>query len=65
MEGAIVLSAINTVCLVVILIVIAFLYVEFNRFKRAEDDIVYFLNKATPTPVPAPAPTPTPTPTTK
>jgi hypothetical protein len=62
MSAAIVLSAINTVCLVVVIIVIAFFYIELNRFKRAEDDIVYYLNRATSKP---PAPTPAPTPATK
>lgn len=47
MGAAIVLSAVNTVCLVIVIIVLAFLYIELNRFKRAEDDIVYYLNKAT------------------
>ena len=46
MGAAIILSAMNTVCLVIIIIVLAFLYIELNRFKRAEEDIVYHLNKA-------------------
>jgi hypothetical protein len=63
MDGTIILSAVNMVCLVVIIIVIAFLYIEYNRFKRAQDDIVYYLNKANALePVPAP-PTPAPSPT--
>ena len=45
MDGMVLLSIIITVCLIIILMVIGFLFIEYNRFKRAEEEIIYYLNK--------------------
>lgn len=57
MEATVLLSVVITVCLMIILIVIGFMFIEYNRFKRAEEEIIYYLNKklasSSPTPVPS------------
>ena len=55
MDGMVLLSIIITVCLIIILMVIGFLFIEYTRFKRAEEEITYYLNKKLGKPT-APAP---------
>ena len=63
MEATVLLSVVITVCLMIILIVIGFMFIEYNRFKRAEEEIIYYLNKklassSKPSLAPVPAPSP-------
>ena len=45
MDGAIVLGGINAFCILILIIVSAFLFIEYKRFKHMEDQIIYYLNK--------------------
>lgn len=48
MDAHQILASINIVCLFIIGIVLAFLFIELNRFKRMEEEILYYLNKDKP-----------------
>lgn len=56
MDPGFILAAINTLCICVVLVVIAFLYIEYNRFKQLHEEITYYLNKTAPAPASAPTP---------
>lgn len=58
MDPGFILAAINTLCICVVLVVIAFLYIEYNRFKQLHEEITYYLNKTAPASAPAPSSTP-------
>lgn len=45
MEAMVFLSIVITICLMIILIVVGFMFIEYNRFRRAEEEIIYYLNK--------------------
>jgi hypothetical protein len=44
-EIAFVFAAINIVCLFIIGIVLAFLFIELRRFKRMEEEIAYYISQ--------------------
>lgn len=46
MNANMVLGIVNVMCLIIIAIVLVFLFVELNRFKRMEEEILYYLNKS-------------------
>jgi hypothetical protein len=63
MDFNIILASINLICILVLIIVAAFLYIEYNRLKNTEKEIIYYLNKnsqASMPPVTLPMAPPTP-----